>query len=101
MAPRASYPALTIHAPVARLARALPVPARGRRGSGAPDSHTRTPLTTLSLPPIFNAPSQNNSGTCMELGISPIVTSGLVMQLLAGSKIIDVDNSVKADRDLL
>ena len=37
----------------------------------------------------------------MELGISPIVTSGLVMQLLAGSKIIDVDNSVKADRDLL
>jgi protein transport protein SEC61 subunit alpha len=37
----------------------------------------------------------------MELGISPIVTSGLVMQLLAGSKIIDVDNNVKADRDLL
>ena len=37
----------------------------------------------------------------MELGISPIVTSGLVVQLLAGSKIIDVDNSVKADRELL
>lgn len=34
----------------------------------------------------------SNRGTCMELGISPIVTSGLVMQLLAGSKIIDVDN---------
>lgn len=43
----------------------------------------------------------SNRGTCMELGISPIVTSGLVMQLLAGSKIIDVDNSVKADRELL
>jgi preprotein translocase subunit SecY len=43
----------------------------------------------------------SNRGTCMELGISPIVTSGLVMQLLAGSKIIDVDNSVKADRQLL
>eukprot|EP00884_Botryococcus_braunii_P023023 jgi/Botrbrau1/9404/Bobra.0252s0029.1 len=43
----------------------------------------------------------SNRGTCMELGISPIITSGLVMQLLAGSKIIDVDNSVKADRDLL
>lgn len=43
----------------------------------------------------------SNRGTCMELGISPIVTSGLVMQLLAGSKIIDVDNSVKSDRDLL
>ena len=40
-------------------------------------------------------------GTCMELGISPIVTSGLVVQLLAGSKIIDIDNNVKTDRELL
>lgn len=29
----------------------------------------------------------------MELGISPIVTSGLVMQLLAGAKIVEVGNS--------
>merc|ERR1712169_149094 len=29
----------------------------------------------------------SNKGTLMELGISPIVTSGLVMQLLAGSKL--------------
>jgi len=36
----------------------------------------------------------------MELGISPIVTSGLVMQLLAGSKIIQVDQGVKEDRAL-
>lgn len=36
----------------------------------------------------------------MELGISPIVTSGLVMQLLAGSKIIDVDQGLKEDRAL-
>merc|ERR1719409_554062 len=36
----------------------------------------------------------------MELGISPIVTSGLVMQLLAGSKIIEVDQGVKDDRAL-
>eukprot|EP00803_Ostreobium_quekettii_P009754 evm.model.scf_182.1 EVM.evm.TU.scf_182.1 scf_182:2643-7301(+) len=43
----------------------------------------------------------SNRGTCMELGISPIVTSGLVMQLLAGSKIIEVDNTYKADRELL
>jgi len=42
----------------------------------------------------------SNRGTLMELGISPIVTSGLVMQLLAGSKIIDVDQSVKEDRAL-
>lgn len=37
----------------------------------------------------------------MELGISPIITSGLVMQLLAGSKIIEIDHSVKDDRELL
>jgi len=36
----------------------------------------------------------------MELGISPIVTSGLVMQLLAGSKIIEVDQGLKDDRAL-
>ncbi len=42
----------------------------------------------------------SNRGTLMELGISPIVTSGLVMQLLAGSKIIQVDQSNKEDRQL-
>jgi protein transport protein SEC61 subunit alpha len=42
----------------------------------------------------------SNRGTLMELGISPIVTSGLVMQLLAGSKIIQVDQSLKEDRAL-
>jgi protein transport protein SEC61 subunit alpha len=36
----------------------------------------------------------------MELGISPIVTSGLVMQLLSGAKLIEVDQSVKEDREL-
>ncbi|KAK2982038.1 hypothetical protein RJ640_017389 [Escallonia rubra] len=43
----------------------------------------------------------SNRGTVMELGITPIVTSGLVMQLLAGSKIIEVDNNVREDRALL
>lgn len=42
----------------------------------------------------------SNRGTLMELGISPIVTSGLVMQLLAGARIIEVDQSVKEDRAL-
>ena len=32
----------------------------------------------------------SNRGTLMELGISPIVTSSLIMQLLAGAKIIEV-----------
>merc|ERR1711976_655218 len=42
----------------------------------------------------------SNRGTLMELGISPIITSGMVMQLLAGSKIIEVDQSLKEDRQL-
>lgn len=42
----------------------------------------------------------SNRGTLMELGISPIVTSGLVVQLLAGAKIIDVDQSNKEERNL-
>lgn len=42
----------------------------------------------------------SNRGTLMELGISPIITSGLVMQLLAGSRIIEVNQSLKEDRAL-
>merc|ERR1719439_45442 len=42
----------------------------------------------------------SNRGTLMELGISPVVTSGMVMQLLAGSKLIEVDQSLKEDRVL-
>ncbi|XWS16860.1 hypothetical protein CRYUN_Cryun33cG0017100 [Craigia yunnanensis] len=41
----------------------------------------------------------SNRGTVMELGITPIVTSGLVMQLIAG--IFEVDNNVREDRALL
>jgi len=37
-------------------------------------------------------------GTLMELGIGPIVTAGLIMQLLAGSKIIKIDMSDPDDR---
>ena len=33
----------------------------------------------------------SNRGTLMELGIGPIVTAGLIMQLLVGSQIIKVD----------
>lgn len=36
----------------------------------------------------------------MELGISPIVTSGMIMQLLAGSKLIEVDKKLKEDKEL-
>ena len=42
----------------------------------------------------------SNRGTLMELGITPIVTSGMVLQLLAGSKILEVDMRQKEDRML-
>jgi len=43
----------------------------------------------------------SSRGTVMELGTGPIITAGLIMQLLVGSKLIDVDNNVKSDRDLM
>mmetsp|Transcript_13835 Transcript_13835/g.30121 ORF Transcript_13835/g.30121 Transcript_13835/m.30121 type:complete len:474 (-) Transcript_13835:180-1601(-) len=42
----------------------------------------------------------SNRGTLMELGVSPLVTTGMVMQLLAGAKIIDVNLDNKEDRVL-
>jgi len=42
----------------------------------------------------------SNKGTLMELGISPIVTSSMIMQLLAGAKIIEVNMGSKNDREL-
>nr|QVU21308.1 transport protein Sec61 [Salpingoeca prava] len=42
----------------------------------------------------------SNRGTLMELGISPIVTSSMFMQFLAGAKIIDVDQGLKEERNL-
>jgi len=39
-------------------------------------------------------------GTIMELGIGPIVTAGLILQMLAGSKLIEVDFSNPDDRAL-
>lgn len=36
----------------------------------------------------------------MELGITPVVTSGMIMQLLAGAQLIDIDFNLKDDRAL-
>lgn len=44
--------------------------------------------------------SASSRGTLMELGISPIVTTGLIMQLLSGIKLIDIDESNPEDRQL-
>ena len=42
----------------------------------------------------------SNRGTLMELGVTPVVTSGMIMQLLAGAQLIEVDFSLKDDRAL-
>jgi len=39
-------------------------------------------------------------GTLMELGIGPIVTAGLILQMIAGSNLIEVDFSNPDDRSL-
>ncbi|MEM0368665.1 MAG: preprotein translocase subunit SecY [Desulfurococcaceae archaeon] len=47
------------------------------------------PTQFLILQVVFAA----HSGTLMELGIGPIVTAGLIMQILAGAKLINLDLS--------
>jgi len=42
----------------------------------------------------------STQGTLMELGIGPIVTSGLILQLLKGSEIIKLDMSDPDDRSI-
>ncbi|EDR27138.1 protein transport protein Sec61 subunit alpha isoform B, putative [Entamoeba dispar SAW760] len=42
----------------------------------------------------------SNRGTLMELGISPIVTASMVMQLLQGAKIISVDMDNQEESEL-
>ena len=42
----------------------------------------------------------SNRGTLMELGIGPIVTAGLILQLLVGSSMIKCDMSNPEDRSL-
>ncbi|KAL9650737.1 hypothetical protein ABK040_001791 [Willaertia magna] len=43
----------------------------------------------------------SNRGTLMELGISPVITAGLIIQLLAGAKLIEVNEESQEDQVLL
>lgn len=56
-----------------------------------------TPLGELAALRIIFA---SNRGSLMELGIGPIVTAGLILQLLVGSDMIDADMSNPEDRGL-
>lgn len=42
----------------------------------------------------------SSKGSLMELGTAPIITSGMIMQLLSGAKIINVQLDIKEDRQL-
>lgn len=42
----------------------------------------------------------SNRGTLMELGISPIVTASMIMQLLNGAKLIKIDQNNKEEKAL-
>lgn len=42
----------------------------------------------------------SNRGTLMDLGISPVITSSMILQALTNSKILEVDYSIKEDRIL-
>jgi preprotein translocase SecY subunit len=55
------------------------------------------PLGELAALRIIFASSR---GSLMELGIGPIVTAGIILQLLAGSDMIDCDMSRAEDRSL-
>ena len=58
--------------------------------------------TTTSTDPFYlmRIIFASNRGSLMELGIGPIVTAGLILQLLAGSGIIHVDFSNPEERAL-
>merc|ERR1719197_848139 len=43
----------------------------------------------------------SNKGTLMELGISPIVTASLIVEVLVGVKVISADSGNKDDRALM
>jgi protein transport protein SEC61 subunit alpha len=43
----------------------------------------------------------SNRGTLMELGISPIVSAGMIIQLLTGLQILQCDTSLNEDRELI
>jgi preprotein translocase SecY subunit len=61
---------------------------------GIPQTTTGDPYAAMRI--IF----ASSRGTLMELGIGPIVTAGLIIQLLAGSELISFDRSNPEDRGL-
>jgi len=68
---------------------------------------TQVPLYGVGTANLANDPLgslrvifASNRGTLMELGIGPIVTAGLILQVLAGSKMVNIDMSDPEDRSM-
>lgn len=59
-------------------------------------------VSSASADPMFwlRVILASNRGTLMDLGISPLMMSGMIMQVLAASRVIEVDHEVKEDRVL-
>ena len=55
-------------------------------------------LSAQSRISLFQILFASNAGTLMELGIGPIVTGGLILQILVGAKLLDMDLSDPDDR---
>ena len=56
--------------------------------------------STLDIFSSFRAIMAGASGSIMHLGIGPIVTGSIIMQLFAGAKIIQLDLQVSGDKQL-
>ncbi|MCQ2085866.1 MAG: preprotein translocase subunit SecY [archaeon] len=54
---------------------------------------------TLDLFAQYRTIMAGSSGSLLQLGIGPIVTASIVMQLLVGSKIVNLDLTKKEDKD--
>ncbi len=54
----------------------------------------------IQLPTLINVVFASQQGTLAQLGIGPIVTAGLILQILAGAKILNIDMSDPTGRRL-
>ncbi|MEO3992879.1 MAG: preprotein translocase subunit SecY [Desulfurococcaceae archaeon TW002] len=54
----------------------------------------------IQLPTLINVIFASQSGSLTQLGIGPLVTAGLIIQILAGAKLIDLDLTDPEDRRL-
>ncbi len=54
----------------------------------------------VQLPTLINVIFASQSGSLTQLGIGPLVTAGLIIQILVGAKLIDLDLTDPGDRRL-